>query len=283
LTALVDRSTFWELRKCTRRSEVSMPGSAERDRHHEVIRLLEATGSVTVPNLAERFGVSKVTVRKDLETLERRHLLRRVRGGAVTAPSPDEGSFEIRLQLQVPEKLAIAREAARLVRDGDAIAVDGSSTCYYVVKELLTRRGLVVVTNGLPAAEALVESDATVVMPGGTLRRSSWSLVGDMGATLAGRGRLAYGFFGLRGLSPDLGLLELSPDETAVKRRLVALCTNVYGLFDSSKVGRFALHPFVETSAVHGLITDAGTPDEEVMAWKAVGVPVQRVPVEPAT
>jgi DeoR family transcriptional regulator, aga operon transcriptional repressor len=260
-----------------------MPGSAERDRHHEVIRLLEATGRVTVPDLAERFGVSKVTVRKDLETLERRHLLRRVRGGAVSAPSPDEGSFEIRLQLQVPEKLAIAREAARLVRDGDAIAIDGSSTCYYVVKELLARRGLVVVTNGLPAAEALVESDATVVMPGGTLRRSSWALVGDMGATLAGRGRLAYGFFGLRGLSPDLGLLELSPDETAAKRRLLALCTEVYGLFDSSKVGRFALHPFAETSAVTGLITDAGTPDEEVMAWKAVGVPVQRVPVEPAT
>ena len=57
----------------------------------------------------------------------------------------------------------------------------------------------------------------------------------------------------------------------------------MYGLFDSSKVGRFALHPFVESSAVTGLITDAGTPDEEVLAWKAVGVPVQRVPVEPAT
>ena len=87
---------------------------------------------------------------------------------------------------------------------------------------------------------------------------------------------------GLRALSPELGLLELSPEETAVKRRLVALCTHVYGLCDSSKVGRFALHPFAESSVVTGLITDAGTPDEEVMAWKAVGVPVQRVPVEPA-
>jgi DeoR/GlpR family transcriptional regulator of sugar metabolism len=260
-----------------------VPGSAERDRHHTVIRLLEATGRVSVPDLAERLGVSKVTIRKDLEMLERRHLLRRVRGGAIPAPAPDEGSFEIRLQLHVQEKLAIAHEAARLVRDGDAIAIDGSSSCYYVVKELLVRRGLVVVTNGLPAAELLVESDATVVMPGGTLRRSSWALVGDMGATLAGRGRLACGFFGLRALSPELGLLELSPEETAVKRRLVALCTNVYGLFDSSKVGRFALHPFAESSVVTGLITDAGTPDEEVMAWKAVGVPVQRVPVEPAT
>jgi DeoR/GlpR family transcriptional regulator of sugar metabolism len=256
-----------------------MPGSSERERHHEVLRLLEDKGRVSVPDLADRFGVSLVTIRKDLERLERRRLLRRVRGGAVPAPSPDEGSFEIRLHLQAAEKVAVAKEAARMVRDGDAIAVDGSTTCYYLIKELLDRRGLVVVTNGLPAAEALVESDATVVMPGGTLRRASWALVGDMGATLKGRGRLSYGFFGLRALSPDLGLLDLSPDETAVKRRLVSICSTVYGLFDSSKVGRFALHPFVETDRVTGLITDAGTPDEEVLAWKDVGVPVQRVPV----
>jgi DeoR family transcriptional regulator of aga operon len=257
-----------------------MPGSSERDRQHEVMRLLEDAGRVSVPDLAERFGVSLVTVRKDLERLERRRLLRRVRGGAVPAPSADEGAFEMRLQLNVAEKLAVAREAARMVKDGDAIAVDGSTTCYYLIKELRDRRGLVVVTNGLPAAEALVESDATVVMPGGTLRRSSWALVGDMGATLAGRGRRTYGFFGLRALSPDLGLLDLSPEETAVKRRLVAISSTVYGLFDNSKVGRFALHPFVETAGITGLITDDGTPDEEVVAWKAAGVPVQRVPVE---
>jgi DeoR family transcriptional regulator, aga operon transcriptional repressor len=86
----------------------------------------------------------------------------------------------------------------------------------------------------------------------------------------------------LRALSPDLGLLDLSPEETAVKRRLVSISSTVYGLFDSSKVGRFALHPFVETPGVTGLICDAGMPDEEVLAWKDAGVPVQRVPVGPS-
>jgi DeoR family transcriptional regulator of aga operon len=257
-----------------------MPGNSERERHHEVLRLLEDTRRVQVPDLAEQFGVSVVTIRKDLETLERRRLLRRVRGGAIPAPTPDEGSFELRLHHRTAEKIAIAREAAKLVRDGDAIALDGSTACYYLARELLARRGLVVVTNGLPAAEVLAESDATVVMPGGTLRRSSWALVGDMGATLAGRGRLAVGFFGLRSLSPDLGLLELSPEETAVKRRLVSISASVYGLFDSGKVGRFALHPFVETSAITGLITDTGMPEDDVVAWKAAGVSVERVTVE---
>jgi DeoR family transcriptional regulator of aga operon len=62
----------------------------------------------------------------------------------------------------------------------------------------------------------------------------------------------------------------------------VSISSSVYGLFDSSKVGRFALHPFVETAGITGLITDEGTSDDEVLAWKDVGVPVQRVPVEPA-
>src|SRR4029453_15373681 len=139
-----------------------MPGSPERDRQHEVMRLLEEDGRVSVPDLAERFGVSLVTVRKDLERLERRRLLRRGPGGAAPPPTPAEGACEIRLHLQTAEKLAVAREAARMVRDGDAIAVDGSTTCYYLIKELLklNRRGLVVVTNGLPAAEALAEPEA---------------------------------------------------------------------------------------------------------------------------
>jgi DeoR/GlpR family transcriptional regulator of sugar metabolism len=60
----------------------------------------------------------------------------------------------------------------------------------------------------------------------------------------------------------------------------VSISSTVYGLFDSSKVGRFALHPFVETAGITGLFCDDGVPDEEVLAWKRAGVPVQRVPVE---
>ena len=175
-------------------------------------------------------------------------------------------------------KLAIAREAARLVRDGDAIAIDGSSSCYYVVKELLVRRGLVVVTSGLLAVRRSSSNQTRpsprwAAPPGG-----HGALVGDMGATLAGRGRLACGFFGQQPVA-EPGLLELSPEETAVKGRPGALHQRAW-LFDSSKVGRFALHPFAESLLRPGPTTDAGTPDEEVMAWKAVGVPVQRVPVE---
>jgi DeoR family transcriptional regulator of aga operon len=252
-----------------------MADIAEHDRQQEILRLLDGAGRVSVPDLAARFGVSLVTVRKDLEALERRRLLTRVRGGAVGASGADEGAFEMRLRHRAAEKMAIARAAAETVGDGDAIALDCSTTCYFLAQELRERRGLVVLTNGLRTAEMLSEAGATVVLPGGTLRRSSWSLVGDIGDVFVGRGRVARGFFGVRSLSPEAGLLELSPEEAAAKRRLVSVCDEVYGLFDSSKVGRFALHTFAEPGRITRLITDAEMPHEDVDAWREAGVDVR--------
>ncbi len=252
-----------------------MADIAEHDRQQEILRLLDGAGRVSVPDLAARFGVSLVTVRKDLEALERRRLLTRVRGGAVGASGADEGAFEMRLRHRAAEKRAIARAAAATVGDGDAIALDCSTTCYFLAQELRERRGLVVLTNGLRTAEMLSEAGATVVLPGGTLRRSSWSLVGDIGDVFVGRGRVSRGFFGVRSLSPEAGLLELSPEETAAKRRLVSVCDEVYGLFDSSKVGRFALHTFAEPERITRLITDADMPHEDVDAWREAGIDVR--------
>lgn len=257
-----------------------MPGIAEHERQQHVLRLLDGQGRVSIADLIERFGVSAVTIRKDLESLERRRLLRRVRGGAVPHEAADEGAFDLRLRHSEAAKQAIARAAAAHVKDGDAICLDCSTTCYYLAVELRARRGLVVVTNGLRAADVLSESDAiTVVVLGGTVRRSSQSLVGDFGDDLSSRGRLSVGFFGLRSLSPTHGLMELSLEETTVKRRLAAACDRVYGLFDSSKLGRFGLHPFVATDHLTGLVTDDGTPDDVAREWSSRGVPVERVPV----
>jgi DeoR family transcriptional regulator of aga operon len=261
-----------------------MPGIAEHERQQHVLRMLDGHGRVSVSDLIERFGVSAVTIRKDLESLERRRLLRRVRGGAVPHEAADEGAFDMRLRHGVAAKQAIARSAATHVRDGDAIALDCSTTCYYLALELRGRRGLVVVTNGLRAADVLSESDSiTVLVLGGTLRRSSRSLVGDFGEVFSSRGRLSVGFFGVRSLSPEHGLMELSPEETGVKRRLAATCDRVYGLFDSSKVGRFALHPFVATDRLTGLITDEGAPTDVMAEWSSRGVHVHRVPVTEAS
>lgn len=258
-----------------------MAGISEHERQQDLLRLLETDGQVSVPALAGRFGVSVVTIRKDLDILEQRRLLRRVRGGAVPAGSADEGAFEARLRYRTGAKRAIAQAAAELVRDGDAIALDCSTTCYQLALELRSRRGLVVLTNGLRTAEILTGAGATVILPGGTLRRSSWSLVGDIGDVFAGRGRVRRGFFGVRSFSPEMGLMELAPEEAAAKRRLVAASMEVYGLFDASKVGRFALHSFAEPALVTGLITDSEADAAVVSGWRRLGIDVRQAAVGP--
>lgn len=250
-------------------------------REQEILRLLDQVGRVSVPELSELFGATPVTVRKDLDRLEARKLLRRVRGGAVPAVAPDEGAFELRLTYRREIKQAIARRAAQLIEDEETIALDCSTTSYYLAEQLLTRRGLVVVTNGLRAAE-LLAGTATVVLAGGTLRRASWSLVGGHSTLLSRGGDVAHGFFGVRALSPEHGLLELSLEEAQAKRSLAGLCRNTWALFDSSKVGRFALHAFADPGRVTGLITDEGFGDDVAQQWRGLGVQVERVPAPAA-
>jgi DeoR family transcriptional regulator, aga operon transcriptional repressor len=255
-------------------------GASAHEREMEILRLLDLESRVMVSDLSARFGISPVTIRKDLEGLEHRRMLRRIRGGAVTSDSADEGAFELRVRHGVQTKTAIARAAAALVHDGDALALDCSTTCYFLAEMLRERQGLVVVTNGLRAAEVLSDS-ATVVLVGGTLRRSSWSLVGDFTDSLARGGPLVRGFFGVRSLSVSHGLLELSAEEADAKRRLANACREVYALFDSSKVGRFALHSFAATERITGLFTDTELDHTVADEWRAAGPILHRVPTTP--
>jgi len=249
-------------------------------REQAILLELESVGRVMVNDLAERFEVSTVTVRKDLDGLERRSLLRRIRGGAVSVRNGDEGAWGMRVRHAQEAKQAIARAATPLVCDGDVIALDSSTTCYYLARELLDRRNLVVITNGMRTATLFMEqSTAIVLVPGGVLRRSAESMVGPIGDLLTGRGRISKGFFGLVGLSTELGLLDVSVDEAQTKSFIAGVCDHVYGLFDSSKSRRFGLHSFVATNRIDALYTDDGISPDFVSGWSAMGVDVHAATV----
>jgi len=253
--------------------EVCVASLSEFDREQAILLELDEEGRVEVGSLSSRFGVSAVTVRKDLESLERRSMLRRIRGGALVAPRSDEGAFEFRQRLAPRAKRAIARHAAQLVRPGDVIAMDSSTTAYYLAEELVDIEPLTVVTNGLRTSQLLLtNSRATVIMPGGVLRRASESMVGFFSDVLAGRGRVDKGFFGLVGLSLERGLLDLSPEEAHAKEALTGACRQVYGLFDATKVERFGTHPFVTIDRVTRLISDTGVPKDVHLDWTRAGV-----------
>lgn len=250
-----------------------MASLTEFDREQAILGLLERDGRVDVSGLATSFKVSAVTIRKDLEALERRGILRRIRGGALSTPMADEGAFEFRQRVAAAAKRAIAHRAADFVRPGDVIAMDSSTTCYALAEELVDVQPLTVITNGLRVSQFLLsETNATVIVPGGVLRRASQSIVGFLGDVFAGRGRVDRGFFGLVGLSRERGLLDISPEEAHAKAALASACDEVYALFDSTKIDRFGMHPFVPANRITRMVSDRGTPASVHADWTKAGV-----------
>ena len=242
----------------------------------QVLRMLETRDSVQVAELAETFSVSEVTVRSDLTTLAKLGLVARVRGGVrPLQQGQSEVGFDLRLRLEVEHKRAIARAAAAMVDEGEAVALDASTTAYYLALELRKKRELVVVTNGLLVATALADAPGiTVLVTGGTLRLSAMSLVGDLGTDVLRTTRINRGFLGARGLSLERGLMDLNPDEVRIKQEMADACEQVYGIFDGTKWHRSALLAFVSTSDLTGIVTDSSAPADEVQAWRAAGVDV---------
>jgi DeoR family transcriptional regulator, aga operon transcriptional repressor len=256
-----------------------LPGFSQHERMQQVLKMLDDRDAVQVAELSELFSISEVTVRSDLTQLAKQGLVARVRGGVrAIRQSNSEVGFDLRLRLEVARKRAIARAAAEMVDEGEAVALDASTTAYYMALELRSKRELVVVTNGLLVATALADAPGiTVLVTGGMLRLSAMSLVGDLGADVLRTTRINKGFLGARGLSLQRGLMDLNPDEVRIKQEMADACEQVYGIFDGTKWHRSALLAFVAAEDLAGIITDSSAPAEEVEAWRENGVEVMTV------
>src|SRR5260370_27636037 len=150
---------------------------SQPERMEHVLRMLETRDYVQVAELSQAFAVSEVTVRSDLTELGRQGLVARIRGGVrALQHGQSEVGFDLRLRLEVDRKRAIARAAAAMVNEGEAVALDASTTAYYLALELRSKRELVVVAHGLLGATARGDGPGgTVLVTGGMLRLSARS------------------------------------------------------------------------------------------------------------
>ena len=258
------------------RLEGTTGGASADERMRRVLELLEERDAVSVTELSRGFSVSEVTIRNDLALLARQGLVARVRGGArALQRGQSEISFDVRLQVEAAAKRAIARAAAAMVADGEAVALDSSTTAFYIALELRDKRELVVVTNGLRLASALADAPGvSVIVPGGLVRTAAMSVVGDFASSVLRNTRIGHGFFGARGISADLGLMDLNPDEVKIKREMADVCERVVGVFDHTKWARSALFSFVPTERIDGIVTDEAAPADLVQEWRARKVDV---------
>jgi DeoR family transcriptional regulator of aga operon/DeoR family fructose operon transcriptional repressor len=243
---------------------------------------MDQHGRASVADLALRFGVSQVTIRKDLESLEADQRLIRTHGGAIASErSQAELAFDIRERRQREEKQAIGAAAAAMVASGDSIALDASTTALHLAWNLRQHTELSVVTNGLHiAAELAALPGITVLMPGGRLRWEAFSLVGSWGDVLLSGVNIQRAFLGATGFTLETGLTDVTEDEAAIKRQMVAAAREVIAVIDHTKWDRVGVATFCALERISLVITDTAAPAELVAGVRARGIEVLQV--EPA-
>jgi DeoR/GlpR family transcriptional regulator of sugar metabolism len=237
------------------------------ERRQSLLDVLRKQPGLRVPEIAKALGVSEGTVRNDLNALEEEGRLRRVHGGAVLNDQNQfqNNSFVRRYNQNVAAKLAIAREAARLVLNGDSILLDASSTAYYLARALSDRTKLRVMTNGFEVARELAQNTSnTVILIGGVVNNDSSSVTGLLSEQIIADMHIEKAFFSCSGFSIERGMTEVHFEEAQLKRKAIESSQEVIALIDSSKFGKEDLTPFARPVQIAHLFTDTGITDE----WK---------------
>lgn len=221
-----------------------------------------ADGVKTISELGAELGVSEATVRRDLEQLETKGVLRRVHGGAelVSSFRVQEPVYEEKASLNASEKSRIAELAANYIEDSDTIFLDGGSTVLELAKNLPRKKDLTVVTNSLMAAFELMEKECRLVLVGGEFRKLSRTLVGPLTGKILENLRINKAFLGTLGFDPEEGLSTTSINEAYTKELVMRQSEHVIVLADSSKIG---CSSFVRNGALEDidiLVTDGKIP-----------------------
>lgn len=233
-----------------------------QQRQQAILELVQQRGGVRVADLVREFGVSDMTIRRDLEVLAERGLVAKVHGGATAlgTASTEEPGFTAKSDRQRAEKEAIGRRAAALVRPGTAIAISAGTTTWTMAHYLTDVPELTVVTNSVRIADVFYRAgrrDQTVVLTGG-VRTPSDALVGPV-AVAAVRGlNVDLLLLGVHGMSTRAGFTTPNLMEAETDRAMVGAARRLAVLADRTKWGTVGLSTIVPLADADVLVTDAG-------------------------
>jgi len=227
------------------------------DREKQILEILLKEKRATVQQLAASLYISEPSVRRDLASLEKQNLIKRVHGGAVieeTALSKNKIPFLIREYEQSSAKVQIAQKAISLVNDNDVVFLDASTSCYYLIPFLATKRNLTVITNGVKALSKLAEYDITTFSTGGALVNSCLVLVGEEACSTVESFHADVAFFSCRGVSDDGYLTDIAREENIVRKRMIQNAKRSYLLCATEKFGKTYYHNLCHKDAITGII-----------------------------
>jgi DeoR/GlpR family transcriptional regulator of sugar metabolism len=231
-------------------------------RHREIIGLLHERGECTVEDLAQGFGVSTMTIRRDLSALAEAGQIIRTHGGAAPAEAVMfEFQFLRRAKLHAAAKDRIGAAAANLVRDGQSVLLDSGTTTLCIARHLRERNNITLITTSLPIASVLQHAAGVqTLLLGGYVRREAPDLQGALTESNLEALRADIAFIGADGIDENGTCYNASLTVARMLVKMIGAAQQVYVVADASKLGRTALASFGQLADFSGLITDASAP-----------------------
>ncbi len=247
------------------------------ERRKIILERIQDNKSVSVQELSKEFGITGVTIRRDLDLLDQQGLVKRSHGGAVIIDQNVgvESGFEARRGRKMEIKEMIGRKAAGMVAPGDCIGIDIGTTVYEMSQYVKHIEDVTVVTASIPVVTELMNAkNVNVICTGGEVSRKDQSLIGHNAIRTINEYILDKVFIGVAGISFDCGLTLFNMNDTLVKRALIKRAREVIVLADSSKIGLTKHAFFCDLEAVDKLIIDKGISEKDKLQLEGCGIEV---------
>ena len=246
------------------------------ERHKLILEKLKKNGFVEVADLSQEFGVSLVTIRKDLKALEDKKLLFRSHGRAIPSnPYTTEHHVHVKEKFKTKEKIRIATAAGLVLEPNDSIIIASGTSVIQFAKHLKPVEGLTVLTASLNTALILSEnSNIDVIQLGGNIRRSSSSVIGPISEKMLAEFTFTKLFLGVDGIDLDFGLTTTSSMEASLNKVMIKAAQKIIVLADSSKFGKKGFGRICGLEDVDQIITDSDIDDLTKNRLQELGIDV---------
>lgn len=229
----------------------------KNERQNHIMKHLQEKQFCTVNFLAKRLYVAPITIRRDLAELEQAGYLLRRHGGAALPDSKNQViPYELRAQTNASVKAALAKQAAALLKDGDTVFMDASTTVRHIIDYLTSEQNLTVITNSIKALEKLREKHIRCYLTGGMLLENTYALVGSIAERTVSELYVDICFFSTQGITQDGMITDFSEAETRLRQKMLEHAKRRVYIFDSSKIGKQYLFKVCDRSDIHDFITD---------------------------
>ncbi|MBK9745418.1 MAG: DeoR/GlpR transcriptional regulator [Chloroflexi bacterium] len=245
------------------------------ERQERIVELVNARGSLTVPDLSETFAVSEATIRRDLIALAERRLIQRVHGGAMrlSKVATSESPIIQRQTEQVEAKARIGKATAELVHNGETLLLLGGSTGLAVARELAQHQDLTIVTDSLLVAnELLGQRNHRMILIGGSIDPDEQAVRGTLSRLILQQIHVDKVIIGAKAISVSRGISAETPEEAELFRGCMACADQIIVVSDSSKFHKAALAKVIGLQDVHILVTDDGLEPEQQASLHDLGI-----------